>query len=63
MAQSCFPLLSPNLSLQLHMHRKYFFSHCRDAKKDFIVPAQENAPLATVMAMQTDALMDLESVW
>ncbi|KAF4804722.1 laminin subunit alpha 4 [Turdus rufiventris] len=33
-----------------------------DAKKDFIVQAQENAPLATVMAMQTDALMDLESV-
>lgn len=30
---------------------------------DFIVPAQENALLATVMVMQTDALMDLESVW
>ncbi|GAB0186482.1 laminin subunit alpha-4 [Grus japonensis] len=34
-----------------------------DAKKDFTVPAQENALLATVMVMQTDALMDLESVW
>lgn len=35
----------------------------RDAKKDFTVPAQENALLATAMVTQTDVLMDLEPVW
>lgn len=59
---SCF--LLPNLSGYTCVGNTLFlFSCCRDAKKDFTVPPLENALLATVMAMQTDALMDRESVW